>query len=134
MGRPVPARTSAGIKIALPLGLEFVHRLIDRFLPGPYALESLGEEVAARVDREVRAGEDRYFARRRKRHSLDEGTADAPGMTGGLVVGLVQDRLPRRSAAALSCPELAVVGEPFHGVHRRLIAARVALDVELHAA
>src|SRR5262245_10386673 len=63
------------VEVGLPLLLDLGHGVVDRRLPRPHALQRLGQEIAARVDGEVRAVDDRDLADAGKRHAVDEGAA-----------------------------------------------------------
>src|SRR5437867_258937 len=95
---PSAVRRSTGVEALLPLVLELLHGDLGGLLLGPYRLQGLGQEVAAGIDGELRPGGYRDLADRGERHPFDEGTADVPGRPRRLVVGPVDDRLPRRGA------------------------------------
>src|SRR3954471_684649 len=124
----------AGIESLLPLLGDLRHRLFRLTLAGPDALERLGQEVTARIDRKVGASLDGDLALFGELHTFHEGAAHLPGRARRLVVRLAEDRLAWRGAAAGGGPQEAVVGEPLHGSHRGIVPALVFLRVELQAA
>src|SRR5258708_39426518 len=101
---PAVCFQSALVEVFLPFFLELLHRRVDRLLPHPDGLQGLGEEVAAGIDGEFRCRRDRYLADGGELHAFDEGAAHRPGMSGGLVVGTSEDRLPGGGATALGGP------------------------------
>src|SRR5262249_47045833 len=109
----LPGRASTrlpGVEVLLPLVLDLGHCLLRLGVAGPDGLKRLREKIAGRIDGEIGAAGDRDLALSREAHAVDEGAADAPGMAGGLVVGAVQDGLPRTRAATDGRPQETVVG------------------------
>src|SRR5579862_6769088 len=130
----VGRRPSAFVQALLPLLGDRGHRLVDGRLPRPYAVERLGEKVAAAVDGEIRSGDDGNFPLGGESHAVDERAAQVPWRPCGLVVRFGENALPWGRAASCGGPQEAIVGEPLHGLHGRVVTAFVRLRVEFEAA